>query len=108
MIAKRTAANSFSELVDGWVLEALKSGVIEFGPLVCALPGVYPSVVRNAIRRLARSRGILIEPLQRTLPDLSIDWPLRQGHSVQLALPVPHPLDFDWRFAPAANERLLD
>ncbi len=108
MIAKRAAANSFSELVDGWVLEAIKSGVIGFGPLICALPGVYPSVVRNAIRRLARSRGILTEPLERTLTDLTIDGPLRQGHSTQLALPVPHPLDFDWRFAAAANERLLD
>src|SRR5438132_2312522 len=104
----RPPGDSFSEMVDGWVLQAIQDGVGGFGSLVCALPGVYPAVVRDAIRRLAQERRLLATTLQRMLREAALPWPDEQGDFMRPGLPAPHPLDFDWRYAPAGSERLLD
>lgn len=108
MKSKRSASDRFNELVVGWVLQTVEGGVNRFGPLVRALPGVYPAVVRDALRRLMRKRSPPSGTAQKMLADVTVKWPHRQGGFIRLALPVPHPLGFDWRYAAAANERLLD
>jgi hypothetical protein len=108
MKGKRSAADHFKEMVDGWVLQSVEDGVTGFGSLVCALPGVYPSVVREAILRLGRSGRLPIGALQSVVTEMTAKEPHRQEDFIRLALPMPHPLDFDWRYAAAANERLLE
>jgi hypothetical protein len=108
MKGERPAADGFNEIVDSWVLQGVKGGVSGFGPLVCALPGVYPGVVRDALRRLVRKRKLPTRTVQKMLTEVVVEWPPHRGEFIPLALPMPHPLDFDWRYAAAANERLLD
>ena len=108
MKGKRSAADPFNDTVDGWVLQAIEDGVSKFGPLVCALPGVYPSVVRDSIRRLMGGGRLRRGALQSMLSEGTVTRQHPQRAFGRLALPMPHPLDFDWRYAAAANERLLD
>jgi hypothetical protein len=105
MKGKRSAADRFNETVDCWVLHAVEDGVSGFGALVCALPGVYPSVVRDAIRRLVQCGRLRTGVLENGAME---ERPCQPGDFIGLALPMPHPLDFDWRYAAAGNERLLD
>lgn len=87
------------------MLDALAHGHRTFSQLLIALPGVYPSVVRAALSRLARTH---------TLPaSLAHSWelPISSAHDPgthSVVLPPPHPLDYDWRFSDAGVDVLLD
>jgi len=95
----------FSHQVDSWVLDAVRAGSNRFDELLRALPGVFPVDAAEAVRRL-RSGGRLREPEASRL---------LQGASPSVAsavrpspLPIPHPLDYDWRFTPSSSIELLD
>ena len=74
--------------VDTWIRDALSAGELGFGELVKMLPGVDPALVASQLRK---SPAL----------DTKVHWP-EVAHSDQQEsdLPVPHPLDFDWRFTP--------
>jgi hypothetical protein len=90
------------------MVHAVESGAECFGDILVALPGVYPPVALESLRRLTL-KGQLPE---RTLSEAEIY--IRSasvigsdGHpkSRLIILPVPHPLDYEWRFSDAsANE----
>lgn len=88
----------FGGEVDRWIVETIGEGRIEFGNLVRALPGVDPSFVRTRL-----------EVLDKELRD-RVDWPVvdQPVNVIDPRLPVPHPLDFDWRFSPLTVSRLAD
>jgi hypothetical protein len=93
----------FQRAVDDWILAAARSSA-SFDDLLCGLPGVYPPDVTAGLDRLEEKHQ-LTEPLARRLrrraPQARAVAPEAQH------LPVPHPLDFDWRFAPGALDRLV-
>lgn len=104
---------SFEDLVDDWVFGAVKQGIETFDKLLLALPSVYPSVALASIQRLVASeklnQNILINATEC----------IRQGREngsnlindyefKRISLPVPHPLDYDWRYATSAIKHLLD
>ena len=72
--------------------------------LVVHLPGVYPTEALAAVERLGRRADMDSVTLARLR---------RRGTADQTVLPpanplpVPHPLDFDWRFSPSAVDRLV-
>ena len=104
----QTEAQMFEDSVDGWVLDAIASGVTTFEQLVTSLPGVYPSIALSSLRRLASAQRIstkVMEELVKPAKSKS-EPPTRLYH--QISLPVPHPLDYDWRFSDAAIETLLN
>lgn len=108
MTITKTEAQIFEDYVDGWVLEAIASGVNTFNQMLASLPGVYPSVALNSLQRLASTQRIsakvltdFARPARRSLKK-----PNYSSH--QIALPVPHPLDYDWRFSDAATQHLLN
>ncbi len=102
---------NFDDLVDRWIYAAVNNGVTNFNSLLNSLPGVYPSVALNSLKRLTGAgkvserffsiethkkgeNGYKINPLQIIAKDIN--------------LPVPHPLDYDWRFSNSAIKYLLD
>jgi hypothetical protein len=99
---------SFTNLVDNWVLDAIAGGTTAFDQMVISLPGIYPSLVLNSLRRLALTGLISIEIL--TKAERYVGQRQRQlvdSHH-KMKLPIPHPLDYDWRFSDSAVEHLLD
>ena len=94
----------FERDIDRQILKGVRSGTRDLWDLICALPGVYPTIVRDAAERLV-GRSLI--------PD-QVLW---EGSSSRMtasrdittpSLPVPHPLDFDWRFTKNSASELLD
>lgn len=92
---------AFDKLVDELVLNATTSGIHLFGELSKNLPGVYPSDVLAALRRLA-VRGAVEERLYDEALTSTQGKPVRayaaRHLGIAATLPLPHPLDFDWRY----------
>jgi hypothetical protein len=92
--------------VDDWIVRAISGGAQTFGSLVRRLPSVYPTVVLTALRRLAdqsRISPLLAEGMAREVvlpPTASV---CRMG----VRLPLPHPLNYEWRFSDQAAKDLL-
>lgn len=93
---------TFEDDVDAWVLAAVLAGPTSFDDLIVHLPGVYPTDVRAALDRL-RTRAVIDDrQFERALRRQPTP-PLPPSASV---LPVPHPLDFDWRFTAAGVDAI--
>ena len=88
----------FGREVDRWVVETIGEGRIDFGGLVRALPGVDPSLVRKRLEALDKE-------LRGRVDWHAVDQPV---NVIDRRLPVPHPLDFDWRFSPSTVSQLAD
>lgn len=99
----------FNQLVDGNINRLIEQGVNDFYELILALPGVYPSVALQAIKRLNQ---------MTIMPSRLANEFIRQSkkqrkhtermHEYKTQLPLPHPLDFEWRFSDTASEYLLN
>ena len=97
----------FDVQVDRWVMSVLRGREVTFAQLVHALPGVYPSTVRASLMRLAATGAVGQKLLERMLIESTNCSPLL-GSAVNAATsPVPHPLDFEWRYTSEAVNRLL-
>lgn len=104
-------AQTFNDLVDRWVYGAVTRGVTSFNSLIASLPGVYPSVVYESLKRLTAADKFGNQNLPLIsgvggIPPTTLGRPANHSHSI--TLPVPHPLDFDWRFSDSAVKYLLD
>lgn len=96
--------DSFEKMVDGWVYQSFLNGVTSFNSLIRELPGVYPTVAFDSFRRLVESGRISTNQRAISKPGGT-----NGSSSPYIARPpvIQHPLDFDWRFTPAAAEFLL-
>jgi hypothetical protein len=97
---------TFVDKIDVMTRAAIIDGVTSFGTLLRRLPAVYPTEVLASLDRLA-SRG--------TIPAAVAYYARQQasqngGTAIEgrSLLPLPHPLDFEWRFTPDAARALLD
>jgi hypothetical protein len=79
-----------------WIEAALSKGHLSFNELVRLLPGVHPVDVAHYVQNDGRVRTTL------NCPGAVIEEP-----SHDLKLPVPHPLEYDWRFVQSSRELLL-
>ncbi len=91
---------SWEDRLDGWVDEGLTRAAT-FGDLVRALPGVTPD---EALRSLARLRDDRADALAA---DARVDRAPRLIDQCG-ALPLPHPLDSEFRFDVPTARRLAD
>ena len=88
---------SFQHSVDFWVLNALRTDCQDFRTLVHSLPGVFPTDALESVCRLSSRRLVSTGKAQYLVNSArrkSFHFPGRPVSN----LPVPHPLDFDWRF----------
>ena len=99
---------NFTQQIDAWVLNALSQELTSFNQLLTCLPGVYPSFALSSIQHLVQMNRIppeiltILEP--RAKEEQKQD--TRLDHTIKL--PVPHPLDYDWRFSDLSVDLLLD
>lgn len=84
---------------------------IDLSAFFARLPGYWPPDVLSQLDSAAigndpaiRARAAEIAAKLRTGPVSDPD----QGDPTRIMLPVPHPLDADWRFTAAAREHLLE
>lgn len=96
-------SSPFDDDVDTWVLAATKARPTSFDDLVCHLPGIYPTEAAASLERLAADGSITPGTFERSVRRRANPAPLPQTSG----LPVPHPLDFDWRFTDEAVDLLL-
>lgn len=105
--ARALSQNAFAVRVDSLTRAAISNGMTSFSELLHYLPGVYPTEVLASLDRLAALK--VIEPAlamsirQQAMtgtPSLLIE-----GRSL---LPLPHPLDYEWRFTADAARSLLN
>lgn len=106
-----TKEQSFDEQVDRWVYGVITCGVTNLNSLLASLPGVYPSVAVQSLKRLAaagkfNAQGFVITPGASGLNGAGREQSANRRH--RITLPVPHPLDYDWRFGESAVSYLLD
>src|SRR5215207_7483846 len=90
----------FEAAVDQWILQALAAGAASFDELLVALPGVYPTLVRAALDRLATVSGLRSDAHARLQRRSHRNLPVVHYRQRSQVLPIPHPLDYDWRFTP--------
>jgi hypothetical protein len=70
-----------------------------FGDLLCHLPGVPPDEAASALGRLAALHVIDPAAAARLAPATQQTRPGGEDDGENSVLPVPHPLDYDWRFS---------
>lgn len=102
----RAAGAAFASSIDTLILAALRAGTTDFAGLLRRLPSVYPTEVFRSLDRLT-DRGLvspgLAAGMRREAGQRAATSP--EGRSL---LPLPHPLDYEWRFTPDASRTLLD
>jgi hypothetical protein len=81
-------------------------GTTSFAALLHRLPGVYPTEVLTSLDRLAGEKAIdrtIVASIRRQAAANGAT--VVEGRSL---LPLPHPLDYEWRFTPDAARSLLN
>lgn len=108
MIASRRSEShaAFSMKVDTWIADALAEGLVDYAGLLRRLPGVYPTELLASLDRLAAA-GTIDTALPAAVRH-EAKYGLASGAEGRSLLPLPHPLDFEWRFTADASRALLN
>lgn len=105
--AHRTLSHTdFDVRVDAWTVAAIREGAKSFAALLRRLPGVYPTELLASVDRLV-TQGALDAMSAAAIRQQSEVKGGRPAEGRSL-LPLPHPLDFEWRFTSESSRVLLD
>lgn len=107
MVTRRARTEAdFTRRIDALTHAAIAGGVASFPDLLRALPSVYPVEALESLGRLTAC-GSCSDTLAAFFgrAAATIGKEATEGRSL---LPVPHPLDYEWRFTPDAARSLLD
>jgi len=99
----------FNQLVDSYIVNLVNQGTTDFCDLILKLPGIYPSATLQSIARL-KNKNLISSKLAESFSSQSKQRVKRAGttYEYKVALPLPHPLDFEWRFSDTASAYLLN
>lgn len=95
----------FTRLVAASVVAAIRNGTRSFGDLLLELPSIYPTDVLSAVDRVRGLSGVDVDILDGIRAEASTH-PEGAAGSYSL-LPLPHPLDYEWRFSGRTCRELL-
>ena len=93
-ISSMSLSSSYDSYLDRSIVNAVREGAHDLWHLISVLPGFYPTLVREAVARLIRN-SVIPEGISDEAPQTD---PAPHSQLEVPGLPVPHPLDFDWRF----------
>ena len=99
--------SEFERWTDVQVGAALEAGAVDFPTPVITLGSVYPPAVLASLRRLAEAGRVSDALAAKFLAEAMVPAIRNVPLPHQRFLPVPHPLDYDWRFADSAVDYLL-
>lgn len=102
---KELIKNDFAARVEGWVLARIRNARPSFTELLECLPGVYPVVLLETLRRLGRTGALdaaRLADYEREATSCA------KPSLTTCLLPLPHPLDFEWRFSKETSRALLE
>ena len=95
----------FARFVRTLIVREIRNGARTFGDLLMNLPSIYPTDALAAMDRMQRLPGVDTDVLERIRRDARVR---PQGSSVGGSLlPLPHPLDFEWRFSDETCREML-
>ncbi|MBZ9701768.1 MULTISPECIES: hypothetical protein [unclassified Mesorhizobium] len=97
---------AFAAKVDALICAAISNGATNFATLLHGLPAVYPTELLASLDRLAAggmTNSAFAASVRQQAGASGSD--IIEGRSL---LPLPHPLDFEWRFTPDAARSLLN
>jgi hypothetical protein len=98
-ISREMLIPAFESKIDSWVLHAIENGCKSFNELILSCHGVYPVDVSKCINRLI-SKNISVPNSILPVSKNTTSEFFTDALPVHLnGLPLPHPLDFDWRFS---------
>ncbi|MDQ4421900.1 hypothetical protein OOT33_15875 [Sphingobium sp. DEHP117] len=107
IVSRRTASHAFfSSKVETWITDAVADGIADYTGLLRRLPGVYPTELLASLERLAASRAI--DPALYATARQEAKPVSPSGAEGRSLLPLPHPLDYEWRFTADASRALLN
>ena len=96
----------FARLVRTSIVRAIRNGARTFGDLLLDLPSIYPTEVLAAMDRMPRLPGVDAKVLGRIRAEAGA--PSEGRAAGGSLLPLPHPLDFEWRFSEDTCRAMLD
>lgn len=102
----RIIKTAFDRDIDALILATIHAGITHFADLLRQLPSVYPTEAFESLDRLTDHGLIRVgiaAQIRREAGQRAATLP--EGRSL---LPLPHPLDYEWRFIPDASRNLLD
>jgi hypothetical protein len=99
---------NFLQTVDQLILRAVSGGAASFKDILANLPSVYPAVAYSSLERLTKDGKFSKQSLAEIKSELSGELERHCNNTHRIHLPVPHPLDYDWRFSPDAISLLLN
>jgi hypothetical protein len=97
---------TYEDKVDTLARAAIAAGEISFSGLLKMLPSVYPTELLAAVGRLS-ARALIPVEFAALIHDQARTFRAEAGSKSSL-LPLPHPLDFEWRFTPATSQKLIN
>ncbi|MCY4038114.1 MAG: hypothetical protein OXF09_01495 [Hyphomicrobiales bacterium] len=96
----------FVRKIREWVKLAISQGVVNFEDLLNQLPSVYPTKVVSALSKLTNEGYIDASTFARLQPRAISK--LQLIPTAYSLLPLPHPLDYEWRFSNQSARLLFD
>ena len=104
--ARNACEPVFSQLIDALVCREMHRRNTTFSDLMLRLPAIYPTEVIAALTRLERVGRLPQHVAERFRQQARCRVPrMSEARSI---LPVPHPLDYEWRFTADTARSLLN
>ena len=96
----------YRSLISEFIHTGLLGAPTDFPDLLRRLPGIWPGLIVEHLEELSQGGSHVAQMARRLSEDARLGERAAARSPFACAMPVEHPLDFEWRFADVAIERL--